>query len=272
MSVQFFLDVYVILLGLVVGSYLNVVIFRLPRQISTVLPRSRCPRCRVAIPPWANIPVLSYLLLRGRCRHCGASIGWRYPLVEIVTAGCFFLSYRKFDSLAGTVIACVFSAAMIVLAMIDLEHYILPDIITKPGIAIGLILQWWIPWSTFTEAVLGALLGAGVLAAFSWGWYWWRGVHGMGFGDVKMLAMIGAFLGWQGVVATFLLSSLSGTLVGLALMVVGRGGLKSKLPFGFFLALGAVTTLFYSSELFETYLRLSGLGGLAAPASVSATP
>ncbi len=259
MSLQTLSDVFAIAFGLVVGSYLNVVIFRLPRRISTVLPRSRCPRCRSAIRPWDNVPVLSYLLLRGRCRQCGASIPWRYPFVEALTAACFFFSQRRFDSLIDILAAAAFCGVMIVLAMIDLEHYLLPDRVTKPGILAGLILQFWISWSTPEDAVLGVLLGAGVLAAVTWGWYWWKGVHGMGFGDIKMLAMVGAFLGWQGVVATLLLGSLAGSVVGLGQILRGRMGLKSKLPFGVFLAMGAVVTLFYGRELAAAYLDFAGL-------------
>ena len=263
MSIQSLLDVWVVLFGLVVGSYLNVVIFRLPRRISTVLPRSRCPRCRAAIRPWDNVPVFSYLLLRGRCRHCGARIPWRYPLVEVMTAACFLLSARRFESPADSLVAAAFCGAMIVLAMIDLEHFILPDVITKPGIAAGLLAQLWVSWSTPQSALIGIVLGAGVIAAVSWGWYWLKGVHGMGFGDVKMLAMIGAFLGWQGVVVTLLLGCLTGSLVGAGLMLRGRAGLGSKLPFGVFLALGAVVALFYGREMLEAYLDVSGLRYLA---------
>ncbi len=262
MSFQGFLDVTSIVVGLLVGSYLNVVIFRLPRRISTVLPRSRCPRCRSAIQPWDNVPLLSFLLLLGRCRQCGARIPWRYPLVEALTAGCFFLSQRRFDTLADILVACVFCAAMIVLAMIDLEHYLLPDAITKPGIVVGLILQFQVSWSTPRDAVFGVLLGAGVLAALTWGWYWWKGVHGMGFGDIKMLAMVGAFLGWQGVIATLLLASLAGSVVGVGQILRGRMGLRSKLPFGVFLALAAVVTLLYGRELMAGYLELTGLSPL----------
>ena len=231
MSFQTLTDVSAIVLGLVVGSYLNVVI--------------------------------CYLLLRGRCRQCGASIPWRYPLVEALTAACFFLSQRRFDTLIDILVASAFSAVMIVLAMIDLEHYLLPDRITKPGILAGLILQFWVTWSTPEDAVIGVLLGAGVLAAVTWGWYWWKGVHGMGFGDIKMLAMVGAFLGWQGVAATLLLASLVGSIVGLGQILRGRMSLRSKLPFGVFLALGAVVTLFYGRDLVEAYLDLVGLRGIS---------
>ena len=263
MLAQYLIDVYVVLFGLVVGSYLNVVVFRLPRGISTVLPRSRCPRCRSAIRPWDNVPVLSYLWLRGRCRVCGVSIHWRYPLVEAVTAGCFFLSVRRFGTWPDILTAIAFSAVMIVLAMIDLEHYLLPDILTKPGIVIGLALSPWLSWTTLPDSLIGALGGGGILAAVSWGWYWWKGIHGMGFGDVKMLAMIGAFLGWQGAIVTLLLGSLAGSLVGGGLMLLGKMGAKSKLPFGVFLALGAVVTLFYGYQIIGAYLNVTGLRFLA---------
>lgn len=266
MPPQVFFQLAAAAAGLVIGSYLNVVIHRLPRRISTVLPRSRCPRCRALIRAWENIPVLSFLLLRGRCRRCGGVISWRYPLVEAATAVCFAASAASFTPAgvpagapaAASLIAAAFCAAMIVLAMIDLEHYILPDVITLPGIAVGLALQPWIPWATFGEALAGAALGAAVLYAVGWLWYRFRGAWGMGLGDVKMLAMIGAFLGWKGVVATLFLGSASGSLVGALAMVTGRMHLRSKLPFGFFLALGAIFTLFVGRGLLDAYLRLVG--------------
>jgi leader peptidase (prepilin peptidase)/N-methyltransferase len=262
-SPEALLDLYVVALGLIVGSYLNVLIHRLPRGISTVFPRSRCPRCRAPIRPWDNVPVLSYLALGGRCRRCRAVIPWRYPAVEAVTGFLFWLSFERFEpSLADAVAGCAFSAAMIVLAMIDLEHYLLPDVVTLPGIAAGLIVQPWISWSTPREALLGAALGAGVLYAVAWGWYFWKGVWGMGMGDVKMLAMIGAFMGWQGVVATLFVASVTGSLAGAGMMLAGRMHLRSKLPFGSFLALGAILTLFAGRDLLDAYLRFAGAGHL----------
>ena len=264
MSPQALLQLVAAAVGLVIGSYLNVVVHRLPRRISTVLPRSRCPRCRALIRAWDNIPLLSFLVLRGRCRHCGGVIPWRYPLVEASTAACFMASFAAFAGPSGvpawreTLLACLFCSAMIVLAMIDLEHYILPDVLTLPGIAVGLALQPWIPWSTFGEAVLGAVLGGAVLYAVGWLWHRFRGVWGMGLGDAKMLAMIGAFLGWKGVVSTLFVASLVGSLVGLGAMLAGRMHLRSKLPFGAFLSLGAVFSLFVGRDLLATYLRLVG--------------
>lgn len=264
MSPQLLTQLAAAAIGLVVGSYLNVVIHRLPRRISTVLPRSRCPRCRAPIRPWENIPLLSFLLLGGRCRSCGGTISWRYPLVEASTAACFAASFGDWVDGAGTplwtesLLACAFCATLIVLAMIDLEHYILPDAITLPGTAAGLVLQPWIPWSTFVEAVSGALLGAASLYFVGWLWHRFRGVWGVGLGDAKMLAMIGAFLGWQGVVSTLFLASLVGSIVGVGAMLAGRLRLRSKLPFGTFLSLAAIFTLFVGRGLFDAYLRLLG--------------
>ncbi len=263
------LGIYVALVGLVIGSYLNVLIYRLPRGLSTVLPRSRCPRCQSLIRAWDNLPLLSFLLLRGRCRACAAPIPWRYPLVEALTATCFVLVFLHFDRWLELVVAAGFSAAMIALAMIDLEHFLLPDVMTKTGIVVGLLLQaalfWagpahWLSWTQPRDAFLGALLGAGVLYAISWLWYLWRKVPGIGLGDVKMLAMIGAFLGWQGALITLFFGALAGSLCGALLLLRGQLHLQSKLPFGVFLALGAVLSLLWGPQWLAAYLAFSGLG------------
>lgn len=260
MTLDLLLQIYLAALGLVVGSFLNVVIYRLPRGISVVLPRSRCPRCRLPIRALDNVPVLSYLALGGRCRHCRVSIPWRYPVVELATAAAFVASYRELaPSLLGVGVAAVFSAAMIALAMIDLELYLLPDAITWPGIAVGLLVLPRLGWRSDRDAWAGAALGAAVLLAVAWGWYLWKGIHGMGLGDVKMLAMVGAFLGWRGAVSTLFIASLAGSLVGLSLLALGRLGMRSRLPFGVFLALGALATLYFYGEIFEIYERAARL-------------
>lgn len=259
MSPRILLDVSFFAFGLVIGSYLNVVVHRLPRGISTVLPRSRCPRCRAPIRVWDNLPVLSYLLLRGRCRHCGGGIPWRYPLVELLTGACFVASSRHFEGRwIDFVVGCAFSAAMITLAMIDLENFILPDVITLPGIAVGLLVQPLLSWSTLVEALVGVVGGSLALYAVGWIWELVRGVWGMGIGDVKMIAMVGAFLGWQGVVFTLFVGSMSGAAVGLGLLVAGRLNQEAKLPFGVFLAFGALVHLFFGRAIIITYLQLLG--------------
>lgn len=264
MQLQILLSVYAAVLGLIVGSYLNVVIHRLPRGISTVLPRSRCPGCGAAIRAADNVPVLSWVLLGGRCRACRARISWRYPLIEAATAALFLASFLRFGLSFEAPAAALFSALMLTLAMIDFDHMILPDKLTWPGVALGILLQpllpwarlWEGPWGAVAGAAFGALLGAGVLLAVWLGWYLLRKEEGMGLGDVKMLAAIGAFLGWQGVLVSLFFASLSGAVVGLLLMALGRLGAGSKLPFGIFLALGGVIALFFGDPLIRAYARM----------------
>jgi len=248
---------YVAALGLIVGSYLNVVVYRLPRGISTVWPRSRCTGCGAAIRARDNLPVVSYLLLRGRCRSCGAPIAWRYPAIEALTGLLFVACLERFGFQPAALAGAVFCCLMVVLAAIDVEHMLLPDRITLPGIVLGLALQLWVPWAGgLAGAVLGALLGGGILLAISGAWYLLRREEGMGLGDVKMLAMVGAFLGWKGVVVTLFASTLSGAAVGLVLLRRSSTGMKTKVPFGAFLALGALLALFAGAPLVDAYLGL----------------
>lgn len=256
MTLSHLLYVYAALVGLMVGSYLNVLIHRLPMGRSTVLPRSACPWCGGLIRAWDNIPLLSYLILRGRCRSCGAPISWRYPLIEAVTGLVFVLCLWRFGPRPDALVAAIFASLMIVLAGIDRDHFLLPDRITLPGILAGLALQPWFDGPSFLEAVLGVLVGAGILILLINFWYWLRGEEGMGLGDVNMLAMIGAFLGWQGVLVTLVLATLTGALAGLAMMAGGKLGMRSKLPFGVFLALGALVTLFAGDGLVALYSGL----------------
>lgn len=250
------LSLYAALIGLVTGSFLNVVIHRLPRGISVVAPRSRCPYCNGAILARDNVPVLSWVLLRGRCRRCAAPISPRYPVLEALVAVLFVACVTRFGFTAEALAAAVFCCLLVVLAGIDLEHFLLPDRITFPGILVGWALQPWIRVASLLEAVVGALVGAGALILLINIWYWLRDEESMGLGDVNMLAMIGAFLGWKGVASTLLFASLMGALVGIALILAGRMTLKARLPFGFFLALGALGSLFAGEPLVRWYGQL----------------
>ncbi|HEY0511182.1 MAG TPA: prepilin peptidase [Thermoanaerobaculia bacterium] len=264
MQLQILLGVYAAVLGLIVGSYLNVVIYRLPRGISTVLPRSRCPQCGTAIRALDNVPVLSFLLLGGRCRSCGARISWRYPAVEAATALLFLACFLRFGISLQAPVAALFAALMLALAMIDFDHMLLPDALTWPGIALGILLQPFVPWARLWDGpwgavaggVFGALLGAGLLLGVWGAWYLLRHEEGMGLGDVKMLAAIGAFLGWKGVLVSLFLGALSGAVVGLLLMAVRGVDFRAKLPFGVFLALGGLIALFAGEPLVRAYARL----------------
>jgi leader peptidase (prepilin peptidase) / N-methyltransferase len=256
MSVRLLIDLYAAALGLVIGSYLNVVIHRLPREESTVLPRSRCPHCGAPLRARDNVPLVSFLLLRGRCRGCKAPISWRYPLVEVATGALFVGCVEAFGISWRAAAAAVFCAAMIALAGIDLEHYLLPDVITLPGIAAGLLISLRAGWIDWRDALLGVVVGGGGLWLMRQAWLLLRKEEGMGLGDVKMLAMVGAFLGWQGVLVTVFLGSLAGALVGLTLIAAGRLDLGSRLPFGVFLAGAAIVALFAGPALVARYARL----------------
>jgi leader peptidase (prepilin peptidase)/N-methyltransferase len=256
-SLHLLIALYAAILGLIVGSYLNVVIYRVPLGLSTVTPRSRCPGCGAPIRARDNVPVFSYLLLRGRCRSCGTGISWRYPAIEAATSLLFVGCVERFGLSLLTPAAILFCCLTVALAMIDVDHMLLPDRLTWPGIFIGLAVQPWAPLAGgLVPALVGAALGAGLLLAVWGGWYLIRREEGMGLGDVKMLAMVGAFLGWQGVLVTVFFGALVGSIVGLALMRWGSLDMRSKLPFGTCMALGALVALFAGDVLVGAYARL----------------
>jgi leader peptidase (prepilin peptidase)/N-methyltransferase len=243
------------LLGLCVGSFLNVCIYRLPRRQSLVSPPSRCPRCNRRLAWFDNIPVLSWVLLRGTCRQCQAPISKQYPIVELVTAA---LSLGVVAATPpGPLLASrlVLLTMLIVLFVIDLEHQILPDAITLPGIGVGLAFSLFAPPGVLA-AIVGTIVGAAGLEAIRYAYYLWRREEGMGFGDVKMLAMIGAFLGWKAVILTVVLSSFAGALVGVSMMSFKREGLKYALPFGTFLAVGAIVAMLAGDPIIDWYVSL----------------
>lgn len=241
-------------LGLSLGSFLNVVIFRLPRGQSLNTPRSRCTRCGYSLRWFDNVPVVSWTLLRGRCRACRAPISVQYPVVELATGLLFllvvWLTPAGPQMLSRLILVCI----LVALFGIDLEHQILPNTITLPGIAVGMILSVLGP-PGWPAALIGVLVGGGVLYGIAGAYYLVRREEGLGMGDVKMLAMIGAFLGWKAVLVTLVLSSFSGALVGVALIAAQRGGMRLALPFGTFLALGAVAAMFVGDPLLAWYAQ-----------------
>ena len=239
--------------GAIVGSFLNVCIHRLPRGASIVWPASACPHCERALSWYENIPVLSYLVLRGRCRTCAGPIAVRYPFVEALTAAMFALGWWYYGP--GWLFASrlIFGCVLIVQFAIDLEHQLLPHAVSLFGIVAGLALSFVTP-PGWQSCVLGMLLGAGLLYGIAFGWEWLRGSEGLGMGDPPMLAMIGAFLGWRMTLVTLMLASFSGTIVGVGLIASKRGGMASKLPFGTFLALGAAAAATVGPPLLDWYL------------------
>ena len=248
--------VWVGVFGLMVGSFLNVVIGRLPAGESIVSPGSRCPACRTPIRWFDNIPVVSYMLLGGRCRACRAGISVRYPLVELATGAAFMLQAFVFlDEPVVLVQRIVFTGMLVALFGTDLETQRLPNVITLPGILVGLAFSIVVPPGVVACA-LGAALGAAILALIRWGWERATGVEGMGLGDVKMIAMIGAFLGWQQVWVVLFLSSIAGAVIGVALAALGGRSMQTRLPFGTFLALAAYAASLVGDNLVTWYLGL----------------
>lgn len=236
--------------GLIIGSFLNVVIARLPEHRSLWAPRSACPTCGVAIAWHDNVPVLSYVLLRGRCRGCAGRISLRYPLVEITTAALFVVATFRFGISAQLMIAAALFAALVAITVIDLDHQIIPDVITLPGTLAGLIANvatGVLPW---TDAVLGIVVGGGIFFAIivaSGG--------GMGGGDMKLGAMLGAFLGWKLTLVAIFLSVVVGGAVAVGVLVGGRKGRKDPIPFGPFLAVGGAVALLWGQHLVRWYLN-----------------
>jgi leader peptidase (prepilin peptidase) / N-methyltransferase len=242
--------------GCCVGSFLNVCIYRLPLDISIASPsRSFCPHCRVPIRAYDNIPLLSYLLLKGRCRSCGAGIAWRYPVVEGLTGAMALLLFWKFGFSFDFFSLFVFAAAMIVITFIDLDHRIIPDVISLPGIAIGFLLAVLGPSLSVLDSVIGILAGGGSLFLIAFAYEKITGREGMGGGDVKLLAMIGGWLGWKAVLFTIFFSSFSGTLIGGAVMVAQKEGRHYAIPFGPFLALAALAYIFFGPQFLHWYLQ-----------------
>jgi len=246
-----------IIFGALVGSFLNVCIFRLPNGESIIWPGSHCPHCKKPIQFYDNIPLISYILLRGKCRYCKGSISLQYPLVEGITALSSLSLFLKFGASLSYFIYFTFVAALIVITVIDLHHQIIPDVISLPGIAVGLLLSLISPYITFFNSLAGILIGGGSLFAVATLYQWFFKREGMGGGDVKLLAMIGAFLGWKAVILTILLSSLIGSVAGIIIMVLKGKDFKYAIPFGPFLSLGAVIALFYQNEIIFWYLQLN---------------
>lgn len=247
--------VYFFLCGLVTGSFLNVCIYRIPLGISVVTPRSRCPHCNTIIRWYHNIPVLSYLALRGKCHNCKAKISPIYPLVELLTGCIFLFTFMKFGLSRSFFIYLYFCCCMILLMFIDFNHRILPDVLTLSGIVLGFAASFFTDLG-WLGSLKGILLG-GAMPAFALLMYKWiRKKEGMGHGDIKMLAMVGAFLGWNQVFLVMLLSSILGSIVGIGGMLIFRKDSDFEWPFGTFIAIAAIFAVFYGPLIWHYYLHL----------------
>ena len=244
---------FVLFVGCCLGSFFNVVIHRLPIGESLVLPASRCPKCENPIAFYDNIPILSYLVLRGSCRRCGASISPRYPVVEGLTGLFALLLYRKYGFHPQFAVEFFFVSLLIVIAFIDLDTFLIPDVLSLPGIVAGFAFSFLTPRLSWTDSLLGILFGGGLLYAIAVAYAFLRKKEGMGGGDIKLLGMIGAFVGLQGVIFTVLAASVVGMAVALPIMWRKKGGLGTAIPFGPFLAFGAICYLFWGELFFRWY-------------------
>lgn len=256
MEMQILWGLLVFILGLCLGSFANVIILRLPKGESIVRPRSHCPKCQAPVRFYDNIPVLSYFFLRGKCRNCRASISWRYPLVELITGLLFVAIFLKVG-VSWTLVEYLWLAfAGVVVSVIDLDHRILPDVFTLSGVCIGLIGAAINPERSFYDSLFGVLAGGGFLFLVAYVYEAIRGEEGMGGGDIKLLAWIGAVLGWQAIIFTILISSITGSLAGLIVAAIQKSGMKTAIPFGPFLFLAAILYVFVGPDLMRVYLSV----------------
>ena len=253
----------VFLFGTIIGSFLNVCIRRIPRGESLLRPPSHCPHCLRPIAAYDNIPLLSYLVLRARCRSCAANISIRYFLVELLTGLLMLALFYRFGIGLEFFVAAVFTAALMVISIIDLDCRIVPDVISLPGIVLGLffsVLGYFLMGARAlllpspTSSLIGIVAGGGFLLATAWVYEKLTGVEGMGGGDIKLLAMIGAFLGWPSVPITLFVASLIGSIVGLACMLLTGAGRRLALPFAPFLCSGALIFIFFGENIIQFYL------------------
>jgi leader peptidase (prepilin peptidase) / N-methyltransferase len=273
------IGIFAFLFGLIIGSFLNVCIVRIPGGKSIVMPASACPKCGAAIRPWDNIPVVSWLVLRGKCRSCKTPISWMYPVVELLTGVLFWACYYTFGLTTELLKWAIFSALIIVLVFTDLRERILPDVVNYSGFAAGLALSLvtqpsdgvalWLanrvfefpppaPVISLVDALLGAALGSGLLWLVSEAYFRLRGREGMGLGDVKMMLMAGAFLGMRRTLLTILAGSLLGSVLGLGFMMARRKDSDYELPFGSFLGMAAVLVMFFGMPVVNWYFSLMG--------------
>ncbi|MBX3329048.1 MAG: prepilin peptidase [Nitrospira sp.] len=241
------------LFGALIGSFLNVCIYRLPRQESIAWPGSHCPKCSHPIAWYDNIPILSYLALAGRCRHCAVRIPFRYPLVEILNAAGYVSLLWFFGPSWMTVAYGLLYSALLVVAGTDLSHKIIPNAVTFPGIMLGLVCATTILPLGFLNSLLGILVGGGILWLLAWASPYLFGKEGMGGGDIKLLAMIGAFLGWKPALMTIMVGSFLGSLVGVSLIATQVIKREDYIPFGPFLVCGALVALFFGQSILDWY-------------------
>jgi leader peptidase (prepilin peptidase)/N-methyltransferase len=247
---------YIFFIGMCIGSFLNVCIYRLPAGKSIVRPASACPVCGNPIHWYDNIPLISYVILRGRCRGCSTPISLRYPIIELLCGLFAMASAMQYGINMSALIYFILIAALLVITFIDIDHRIIPDVISLPGIPLGFLCSFILPQLKWSDSLIGIAVGGGSLLTIALGYQFITGKDGMGVGDIKLLAMIGAFLGWKGVFFTIMASSLIGTAVGIVVMLRSGKGMKMAVPFGPFLSMGAILYVFFGPRLIDWYFNL----------------
>ena len=252
--INWLIPVFLFLIGAAIGSFLTVCIVRIPGKKSIISPPSHCPVCSKPIAYYDNIPLISYIVLNGSCRNCRTPIPFHYFLVELLTPIITLVLYGYFGLSSALLLACLFSYALIVITVIDFFHKIIPNVISIPGIPLGLLCSPFVPWTNLTASLIGVIVGGGVPYLIAKVYYLLRKEEGMGLGDVKLLAMIGAFLGWKGALISLMLGAFIGTFVGIGMMLLRGKDVKYAIPFGPFLSIGAFSALLWGDKLISWYL------------------
>jgi len=255
MTQNLVMTIFSFFFGLALGSFLNVCIHRIPLKISIVSPPSSCPQCGERIKFYDNIPLISYMVLFGRCRNCGNPISMEYPLVELITGLLSTSLFLKYNLSHQYFLFLIFSSSLIVISFIDLRHQIIPDVISLPGILLGLLISLIFKNITWYDSLIGIMGGGGILYLVAFVFKKLTGKEGMGGGDIKLLAMIGAWMGWRAIPFIILISSLTGIVIGGGAILISRQELRAKIPFGPFLAIGALIYLFFGPEIKSWYFQ-----------------
>jgi len=247
-------DVLIFILGLIVGSFSNVCIYRIPRNESIIYPASHCPKCRSNIKALDNIPLLSYILLKGRCRNCKSKISIQYPIVELLTGIIYLIIYLIYGLNIQSLIYVILSSALIIIAFIDLNEQIVPDVISFPGIVIGFIISFFVPYISYANSALGVFVGGGIILVIGLAGSVIFKKEAMGGGDVKLAAMIGAFLGWRYIIISLFLGFFLGALAGIILILSKIKNREDVVPFGPFIVLGSFITLLWGEKIISWYI------------------
>ncbi len=241
--------ILIFLFGAAIGSFLNVCIYRIPEGKSIIQPGSACPKCGKPVRAYDNIPILSYIMLKGKCRDCGEPISFRYVIVEALTGGMLLALYLKYGLSLSLAATFLFTAALIVITFIDLDHQIIPDVISLPGIPVFYLAAVFVMKLNYLDALLGMVIGGGALFLISYGYRLFTKRDGMGMGDVKLLAMLGAFLGWKSLIFILFVSSFFGSLIGVTIILIKKGNMKYAIPYGPFLSVAAIAYLFLGQKI-----------------------